>query len=121
MMKKHETPGEKLYEKIGYKKILWIGGFIKTVTTAALMSNGIAFTLNALSKHPFLIKNQEISIYFGLISILTSLLIVYAIDKYREHYKKQELDTICEKLQKEAKKIAQEKIMREFNKIKENE
>jgi hypothetical protein len=119
-MKNNKSHGEKLYDKIGYKKILWTGGFVKTVAAAALMSNGVAFTLNALAKHPFLIRNQEMSIYIGLGSTLLALLIVYAIDKYREHYKKQELNIICEEVQKEAQKIAQEKVLDELKKIKRN-
>ncbi len=116
---KQNTNGEKLYKEIRYEKVLWVGGFIKTTSSAALISMGITLILTTLNKPPF-VPLQYGGIIVGIIAIISGIIVVYSIDLYRKKYKKKELEIICEEIDKKAEEIAKEKIKNSLQKIQEN-
>lgn len=116
-MKESISPGEELYDKINYERILWVGGFIKTTSSAALISMGITLILTTLNKPPF-VPIQYGGIIVGILSIIAGIIVVYGIDLYRKKYKKKELEIICEEIDKKAEKIAKAKVLEELEKIK---
>lgn len=117
----NQTHGEIYYKKLKYARVLWLGGFVKTTLSSALIGAGTVLFINGLSNTPtMLFADHEFQELIGLTSIVAGIIIVFIIDKYREKYKKKELNFIHEEIHIEANKIANEKIMEAMKNIREN-
>ncbi len=87
---KHLKIGTEIYNAVEYGKILWTCGFIKTSISSALFVIGFTLIFNGLTNHPLFSSWSESAIFFGIIAVLSALIVIYLIDKKREIMKKEE-------------------------------
>lgn len=110
--------GKDLYNKIEYNKVLYLGGFIKTTLSSAFIGSGTVILLDGLTHtKSSIIKNNELSVMIGAISILTGIIIVYTIDLYRKRYKEREMGIIQEEIQHKAEEIASKAVQEELEEL----
>lgn len=96
---------EEFYDEIKYENILWLGGFIKTTVSAALIGSGASVLLSGVCNHPFLLQNPFYNSIVGLISFILGVIIVYIIDKEKRDYKKKEIQVYQQKYKEELLKL----------------
>ena len=100
-----------LHEKIPYRKTVWVTGFLKTTITNSLIATGVVLLFNGITEHPLFNEWNEIAIIVGALMILLAIIIVVAIDQWKDQKKKEELETINEHIDERAIEIAEEKIL----------
>lgn len=100
-----------LQEKIPYRRTVWVTGFLKTTISSSLIATGVLFLFTGITNHPLFQGWHEISIIVGALMILLAIIIVIAIDQWKDKKKKEELETINEHIDERAMKIAEEKIL----------
>nr|WP_295605820.1 hypothetical protein [uncultured Methanobrevibacter sp.] len=96
---------EEFYDEIEYESILWLGGFVKTTLSAALIGSGASVLLSGLCNHPFLLQNPFYNSIVGLMSLIIGVIIVYLIDVERRNYKKKEIQVYQEKYKEDVEKL----------------
>lgn len=119
MKQKYPEDVEKLYKQMKYEKILWLGGFVKTTLSSALIGGGVTLFLAGITEHPIIIQNPWYQSNIGLAAIIVGILIVYLIDIQRRHYKKKEINVYNEALKEKAKIIAEEMVQKQLQEIEE--
>lgn len=97
--------------RIPYRKSVWIGGFVKTTLSGALISTGVVLIFNGITNHPMFQGFNEIAIVVGFIALICAILVIISIDKYIEKSKKEELEEIDKQIDERAKHIAEEKVL----------
>ena len=97
----------KLTETIPYRRTVWVTGFVKTTLSGTLISTGVLFIFNGITNHPLFQGWNEISIVMGILALISAIIIIYIIDKWKETKKREELETIDQR----AAEIAEEKIL----------
>lgn len=100
-----------LTEKIPYRRTVWVTGFLKTTITNSLIATGVVLLFNGITDHPLFNQWNEIAIIVGASMILSAIIIVVAIDHWKDQKKKEELETINEHIDERAIEIAEEKIL----------
>lgn len=96
---------EDFYDEIEYESILWLGGFVKTTLSAALIGSGASVLLSGLCNHPFLLQNPFYNSIVGLMSLIIGVIIVYWIDREKRDYKKKEIQVYQQKYKEELEKL----------------
>ncbi|MBQ8017510.1 MAG: hypothetical protein IJ258_05320 [Methanobrevibacter sp.] len=108
---------EKLINKIPYKRTLWIFGFVKTSLSGALFSTGVVLIFNGITNHPWFQGFNEIAIVSGLIALTCAIIVIASIDKWREHQKKNELETIDNHIDERAEEIAEKLLLQKLEEL----
>ena len=108
---------EKLINKIPYKRTLWIFGFVKTSLSGALFSTGVVLIFNGITNHPWFQGFNEIAIVSGLIALTCAIIVIASIDKWREHQKKNELETIDKHIDERAEEIAEKLLLQKLEEL----
>ena len=119
---------QKLTELIPYKKTTWIFGFVKTTLSGAFISIGVVLITDGLTKNPLTLHGQRLPITTGVLFICLALWIIISIDKWKEKQKKEELETIDNKIEEQSRiihndldrlsrEIAKELVEEELEKI----
>lgn len=86
-------------------------GFLKTTLSSSLIATGVLFLFTGITNHPLFQGWHGTSILVGAIMIILAIIIVVAIDKWKDQKKKEELETINEHIDERAIEIAEEKIL----------
>ena len=102
---------KKLTEIIPYRRTVWAYGFIKTSLSGALISTGVVLIFNGLTNHPMFRDFNEIAIVLGFLAIISAIIVIASIDKYKERTKKEELEAIDKQIDERARHIAEEKVL----------
>ncbi|WP_407415778.1 hypothetical protein [Methanobrevibacter sp.] len=100
-----------LSEKIPYRRTVWVTGFLKTTLSSSLIATGVLFLFTGITNHPLFQGWHETSIIVGAIMILLAILIVVAIDQWKDQKKREELEIINKHIDDRAIEIAEEKIL----------
>lgn len=126
-----------LLEDIPYKKTIWIFGFVKTTISGSLISTGVVLIFNGITQHPMFRGWNEVAIVVGALAILSAIIVIASIDRWKEKKKREELATIDKKFADERKtmdaereqmkidfrdeaiEIARELVEKELEKLKE--
>lgn len=108
---------EKLINKIPYKRTLWIFGFVKTSLSGALFSTGVVLIFNGITNHPWFQGFNEIAIVSGLLALTCAIIVIASIDKWREHQKKNELETIDKHIDERAEEIAEKLLLQKLEEL----
>ena len=109
-----------LTDKIPYRRTVWVTGFLKTTISSSLIATGILFLFTGITNHPLLKGWHLTSIIVGAIMILLAIIIVVAIDNWKDQKKKEELETINEHIDERAMEIAEEKILEAMKNLEKN-
>ena len=110
---------EEFYDEIEYESILWLGGFVKTTLSAALIGSGASVLLSGLCNYPFFLENPFLNSVIGLAGIIVGVLIVILIDLDRKRYKKKEIEYYATELQKLSVDIASQMIKHDIEELHE--
>ncbi len=86
-------------------------GFLKTTLSSSLIATGVLFLFTGITNHPLFQGWHETSIIVGAIMILLAILIVVAIDQWKDQKKREELEIINKHIDDRAIEIAEEKIL----------
>lgn len=86
-------------------------GFLKTALSSSLISTGVLFLFTGITNHPLFNGWHETSIIVGAIMLIIAIIIVVAIDQWKDQKKKEELEIINEHIEDRAMHIAEEKIL----------
>lgn len=86
-------------------------GFLKTTLSSSLIATGVLFLFTGITNHPLFNGWHGASIVVGAIMIMLAIIIVVAIDHWKDQKKKEELETINEHIDERAMKIAEDKIL----------
>ena len=100
-----------LPEKIPYRRTVWVTGFLKTTISNSLIATGVVLLFNGITEHPLFTGFNEIAIIVGALMIISAIMVVVAIDQWKDQRKKEELETINEHIDERAIEIAEEKIL----------
>ncbi len=106
-----------LTQKIPYRRVVWVTGFLKTTLSSSLIATGVVLLFNGITNHPLFGASNEISIIVGVLMILLAICIVTLIDMYKDQKKKEELETIGEYIDERAMEIAEDKIRKAMDKL----
>lgn len=118
----HNEEVEEIYKRLKYNQILWVGGFVKTTLSSALIGGGVTFFLTGINNHILLGGSPIYQANIGIVAIILGVFIVYVIDLEKKYYKKTEIQEYNNILQEQAHKIATKLVEQELTKIgKENE
>lgn len=107
----------KLIEIIPYRKTIWTFGFVKTTLSSALISTGVVLIFNGLTNHPLFKGFDEIAIVLGFIAVISAIVIIVSIDKFKERTKKDELDAIDKQIDERAEFIAERLLIKKLNEL----
>lgn len=107
----------KLTEIIPYRKTIWTFGFVKTTLSSALISTGVVLIFNGLTNHPLFRGFDEIAIVLGFIAVISAIVIIVSIDKFKEKTKKDELDAIDKQIDERAEFIAERLLIKKLNEL----
>lgn len=110
---------DKIYDRIEYEKILWLGGFVKTTLSASFIGTGTTLLLSGLCNYPFFLENPFLNSIIGLAGIIVGIVIVILIDLDRKRYKKKEIEYYATELQKLSVDIASQMIKRDIEELHE--
>lgn len=108
---------EKLINKIPYRRAIWTFGFVKTSLSGALFSTGVVLIFNGITNHPWFQGFNEIAIVIGLIALACAIIVIASIDKWKEHQKKQELETIDKHIDERAEEIAEKLLLQKLEEL----
>ena len=108
---------DQIYDAIGYERILWIGGFVKTTLSASLIGCGTTLFLSGICNHPFILSNPFLDTIVGLGGITVGVVIVILIDLDRKRYKKKEIEVYATELQKLSVDIASQMIKHDIEEL----
>ena len=86
-------------------------GFLKTTISSSLIATGVLFLFTGITDHPLFQGWHEVSIIVGALMIFLAIIIVVAIDNWKDQKKKEELETINAHIDERAIEIAEEKIL----------
>lgn len=114
---KYSTEVEKLYDEMNYEKILWLGGFVKTTLSSALIGGGVTLFLAGINEYPIITQNPTYQLNVGLVAIISGIIIVYLIDVKRREYKKEEITIYSQALNIKAQEIAEELVTKKLEQI----
>ena len=103
--------------RIPYHKPVWVGGFVKTTLSGALISTGVVLIFNGITEHPLFRGFNEIAIVCGFLALFIAIGVIISIDKYIEKSKKEELEEIDKQIDERAKHIAEEKVLEYLNRL----
>ena len=98
-----------LEQEIPYRRTIWIFGFVKTSLSGALISTGVVLIFNGITEHPLFNGWNEVAIVIGAISVISAIIVIASIDKWKEIKKREELATIDQKFKDERKSIDAER------------
>ncbi len=110
---------DQIYDAIGYEKILWLGGFVKTTLSASFIGTGTTLFLSGLCNHPVILKNPVLDIFVGLFGIGVGIIVVILIDLDKKKYKKREIEYYATELQKLSVDIASQMIKHDIEELHE--
>ena len=110
---------DEIYDNIGYDKILWLFGFVKTTLSASFIGTGTTLLLSGLCNYPFFLENPFLNSVIGLAGIVVGVLIVILIDLDRKRYKKKEIEYYATELQKLSVDIASQMIKHDIEELHE--
>lgn len=108
---------EKLINKIPYKRTIWTFGFVKTSLSGALFSTGVVLIFNGITNHPWFKGFNEIAIVCGLVALACAIIVIASIDKWKEHQKKNELETIDKHIDERAEEIAEKLLLQKLEEL----
>lgn len=108
---------EKLINKIPYKRTIWTFGFVKTSLSGALFSTGVVLIFNGITNHPWFQGFNEIAIISGLLALTCAIIVIASIDKWKEHQKKNELETIDKHIDERAEEIAEKLLLQKLEEL----
>lgn len=109
--------GKPLVEIIPWRRTIWTYGFVKTTLSSSLISTGVVLIFNGITNHPLFTGLNEIAIVTGFIALITAIVVITSIDKYKEKTKKEELEAIDQQIDDRAREIAEEKVLEYLDKI----
>ena len=109
-----------LTEQFSWRRTIWTYGFIKTTLSGALISTGVVLIFNGITNHPLFHGVNEIAIITGICALISAIIVITSIDKYKEKTKREELEAIDRQIDVKARKIAEEKVLEYLREI-ENE
>ena len=107
----------KLIEKIPYRRTIWTFGFVKTSLSGALFSTGVVLIFNGITNHPWFQGFNEIAIVTGLVALVCAIVVIASIDKWKEHQKKNELETIDKHIDERAEEIAEKLLLKKLEEL----
>lgn len=111
-----QMTSKSLTERIPYRKVIWVFGFAKTVSSTTLITLGIGLLLDGISNHLRWRGYNQVELVIGILALIIGVIIIILIDLWKTRQKKEELETI----EKRAEEIAEKKILEAMENLENN-
>lgn len=116
-MKMKLMTSKPLTEQIPYRKVIWVFGFAKTISSTTLITLGIGLLIDGISNHLRWRGYNQVELRIGILALTIGVIIVILIDIWKNKKKREELEIIDKTIDEKANEIAERKILEAMEKL----